>query len=126
MKITKSERETLFKKFNGKCAYCGFNLVKGWHADHIEPIGRTRKWDKDRTKLISVIDKPDRHNIENMNPACASCNINKRERSLEGFREFIAGFIVSLNRDSVQYQVAKRFDLIIENSIEVQFYFETV
>ena len=37
--MTKKERELIFNKYNGKCAYCGCELKKGWHIDHIE-IGK--------------------------------------------------------------------------------------
>ena len=41
MKLTKAQREQVRLKFGGKCAYCGCDLPERWHADHIEPIGRT-------------------------------------------------------------------------------------
>ena len=37
--MKKIERELIFNKYNGKCAYCGCELKKGWHIDHIE-IGK--------------------------------------------------------------------------------------
>lgn len=69
MKLSKEKRETLFKKYKGKCAYCGCDLKKGWHADHIEPI--VRDW------INGGCEKPENHNLENMNPSCPSCNILK-------------------------------------------------
>ena len=30
--MTKKERELIFNKYNGKCAYCGCELKKGFHA----------------------------------------------------------------------------------------------
>ncbi|KQC02082.1 HNH endonuclease [Pedobacter sp. Hv1] len=42
--MKKSDREFVFNKFGGKCAYCGNELLKGWHVDHKEPIGRRWKY----------------------------------------------------------------------------------
>ena len=41
--LTKKQREQIFNKFGGKCAYCGCELPIRWHADHIEPIYREGK-----------------------------------------------------------------------------------
>ena len=38
MNRTQKDRQILFNKYEGKCAYCGDDLKKGWHVDHIEPI----------------------------------------------------------------------------------------
>ena len=46
--MTKKDRQIVFDKYNGKCAYCGCELVKGWHVDHIEPIVRDSKWNRDK------------------------------------------------------------------------------
>lgn len=44
MAISKKDRKLVFDKCGGKCAYCGCDLVKGWHVDHIEPVGRKKKY----------------------------------------------------------------------------------
>jgi len=46
--------------------------------------------------------------------------------NLEQFRAFLSNLIVSLNRDSTQYKLAKRFGLVEEIGREVEFYFETI
>ena len=69
---------------------------------------------------------PERLHIDNQMPACPSCNLNKHSMSLENFREFILHFMVSLNRDSVIYKVAKRYGLIKETIKPIVFYFEKV
>lgn len=126
---TKKQREIIFNKFGGKCAYCGEDLVKGWHVDEIEPVRRNHKWNREKRKF--EIDKnnpmmhPERLHIDNQNPSCASCNINKHGDSLEDFRKLISGFINSLNRDSTQYKIAKRYGLIKEDIKPVVFYYET-
>jgi hypothetical protein len=146
------DRETVFNKFGGKCAYCGEELQKGWHVDEIEPVIRNRKaipagWYHKVTKehrSIFDIDKkdeyewkdrryvsdgcvyPERFNLANQMPSCASCNINKHSGTLEEFREAIMGYMKHLNGINTQYKIAKRYGLVVETNIEVKFYFETI
>ncbi len=44
--------------------------------------------------------------------------------SLEDFRKLVGGFIKSLNRDSTQYKIAKRYGFVVEVEKPVVFYFE--
>jgi hypothetical protein len=128
--MNKKDRELIKLKYNNKCAYCGCILESGWHVDEIKPVIRNHNWD--RTKRKWVIDKdkpmqyPERLHIDNQNPSCASCNINKHTMSLEEFRKSIAYFMKHLNEKSTQYKIAKRYGLITETNIEVKFYFETI
>lgn len=111
------KRRAIWDKSGGKCWYCGCDLSeKGWHADHIEPV--KRKLDG------SGMEHPERDTEENRVPACASCNLLKRSMPLESFRRIVSGFVVSLNRDSVQYKTAKRYGLVKETEHEVMFWFE--
>lgn len=114
-KLNKKQRLELFDKYSGRCAYCGDELVKGWHADHIEPIRRNG----DGTCL-----NPHNEVFDNYNPSCASCNINKHSMSLEEFRKSISMYVESLNKYTVQYKMAKKYGLVVETEKEVKFYFE--
>ena len=118
MKLNEAQRGVLSQKYNNKCAYCGCELKKGWHADHIEPI--VRNW------WNGTCEKPENENLENYNPSCASCNIQKNSYTLEQFRENIKQFVNSLNQYSTQYKFAKKYGLVKEIEIEVKFYFETL
>lgn len=151
--MNKKDRQLIFDKYNGRCAYCGCELTKGWHVDEIEPVRRKyktvhahwknketgekvpilqeimsrRDWDYVPTK--KVIDGclyPENYSITNQNPSCASCNINKHELDIEQFRKLITGFMKHLNEINTQYKIAKRYGLIIETGINVKFYFETI
>lgn len=156
--MKKADRQKIFDKYGGRCAYCGCELQKGWHVDEIEPVRRKRKWvdshwqDKVTGETVpqKEVDKyaegeiyakykwvegdwvndgyshPERLHLDNQNPACASCNINKHSDSLEDFRKMIAYFIETLNKNSVQYKIAKRYGLIQETGIDVKFFFETI
>lgn len=148
---TKKEREIIFNKYGGKCAYCGCNLEKGWHVDEIEPVRRLRTWehghwdsdlprpkrdeDTNQPGFAKWIDAryvsagalhPERFHIDNQNPSCASCNINKHSGSLEDFRNLITGFMKHLNEHSTQYKIAKRYGLVQETIKPIVFYFETL
>ena len=116
--MNKKTRDLVKSKYNNKCAYCGCELQKGWHLDHIGPI--VRNW-KNRTCENTQNEK-----LENYNPSCPSCNIQKNSYTLEQFRENIKQFVYSLNKYSTQYKFAKKYGLISENEIEVKFYFETL
>ena len=116
--MNKKTRDLVKSKYNNKCAYCGCNLQKGWHIDHLEPI--VRNWKN------GTCEKPENEKLENYNPSCPSCNIQKNSYTLEQFRENIKQFVNSLNKYSTQYKFAKKYGLISENEIEVKFYFETL
>ncbi|WP_234733946.1 hypothetical protein [Tellurirhabdus bombi] len=123
---TKKEREIIFNKFGGRCAYCGCELVKGWHVDELEPCRRNLKYDRRKRRWVpdGTYKHPERLHIDNQMPACASCNINKHSLSLEEFRKLVGGFIKSLNLYSTQYKIAKRYGFIQEIEKPVVFYFE--
>jgi len=116
--MKKSERQLIFQKYNGKCAYCGCELTKGWHVDHFEPI--VRDW------INGGCERPENECIENYMPSCASCNIMKSSEPLEAFRNKIFNFVNSLNLYSTQYKFAKRYGQIEETLKPIVFYFETV
>ncbi len=115
--MTKNDRQAVFDKYEGRCAYCGCELSKGWHADHVKPIRRS-------IKKNGKCRYPNRDSIENCMPACASCNINKHQMSIEEFRNLISGFMKHLNERNTQYKMAKRYGLVEEIDKEVRFYFE--
>jgi 5-methylcytosine-specific restriction endonuclease McrA len=128
--MSKKLRDFLFNKYNGRCAYCGDMLEKGWHIDEIEPVRRNHIYDRVKKKFVINKDNPMQHperlTIENQNPSCPSCNINKHSLSLEEFRLLIKGFTKHLNEKSTQYKIAKRYGLVQENEIDVVFYFEKI
>jgi 5-methylcytosine-specific restriction endonuclease McrA len=115
--MTKKDREAVFNKYEGRCAYCGCELSKGWHTDHLKPVRRS-------VRKNGRLRYPNRDCLENCMPACASCNINKHQMSLEDFRNLIAGFMKHLNERNTQYKIAKRYGLVVEVDKEIKFYFE--
>jgi hypothetical protein len=119
-------RKLIYNKTHGHCAYCGCQLKKCWHIDEIKPVNRIFTYNERKHKNVwtGKYEHPENLNIDNQIAACPSCNINKHGMSIESFREFIQNFIISLNRDSTQYKIAKRFKLVEETNKKVIFYFE--
>lgn len=154
--MNKRDRDIIFNKYGKRCAYCGCELNKSFHVDELLPVVRKTKYEEgywrhtvtgekivslmlipdgesrdnyQRVKPRHVFDGytyPERLNIDNQMPSCASCNINKHSESLERFRESIKGYMKHLNEHSTQYKIAKRYGLVVETDIEVKFYFETL
>lgn len=122
----KSDREIIFNKYQGHCAYCGCELEKGWHVDELIPVKRNYTYNRSKSKFVTdgTCEHPENFNIDNQMPACASCNINKHSMSLEEFRNLIQGFMKHLNEVSTQYKIAKRYGLVIEDIKPITFYFE--
>lgn len=121
MKLSK-KRQEIYNKSGGKCWYCGYDLVKGWHVDHFAAVRRNPKWAKDRG--AEDMEHPENDTEQNKVPACASCNIIKSQMGIEDFRKVIANFVCSLNLYTNQYKFAKRYGLVKETKLEVKFWFE--
>ena len=126
MKLSKAQREQLKNKFGGHCAYCGCDLSDKWHADHIEAVDRVLAWCPKRgVKSTGEMHKPHLDTIENLNPSCVPCNINKHSMSLESWRKSIAHYRdVQLLRDSTHARHLHRFGLIEIKDKPVVFFFE--
>lgn len=127
--MTKKQRQEVFDKYGGKCAYCGCELGKRWHADHLEALHRDSIYDKERRKyvLTGTCQHPENDRLENLMPSCASCNITKATCDLEAFRGYIQRTVESLNKNHyAAYKFAKRYGLIQETVKPVVFYFETL
>lgn len=109
-KLSKSDRISIYNKTNGHCAYCGCELeYKDMQVDHISPLHR------------GGIDS-----IDNMYPACRSCNHYKSTYTIDEFREQIGTWLDRLTRDSVTYKNAVRYGLVIPNPKPIVFYFEEI
>lgn len=118
--MKKEERQTVFEKFGGKCAYCGCNLPKCWHVDHIEAKFRgTNDADMERYNL-----KRGEDSAANYSPACPRCNISKGTLTIEQFRKAVSENIMMLREYSRKYRMAIDYGLISETNNSVTFYFE--
>lgn len=115
-KLTKAERQAVYDKCNGHCAYCGCELdLKDMQVDHVIP------WDlREAYKAVGK----DIDTMPNYLPACRSCNYYKDCMPVERFRANIEKFPERLMRDSVTYKNAVRFGLVEPKPHKVVFYFE--
>lgn len=109
--IKKAEREKVYLKYNGHCAYCGKNIAyKDMQVDHLIPL---EGWNEKGT-----------NDFDNLMPSCRMCNHYKRANSLEGWRRMIEEIPQKLERDSYIYRVALDYGLIKPKPRKVRFYFE--
>lgn len=108
-RLSKKERQKVYEKCRRHCAYCGCNLpYKGMQVDHMIPLynGGT-------------------DTIDNMLPACRSCNHYKSTLTPEQFRKYVSEIPKRLQRDSIPFQVGVRFG-IISTTNDVRFYYESM
>lgn len=112
-KLTKAERQTVYDKCGGHCAYCGCEIkLSEMQVDHVMPIG--------------LIYDENTESMSNYLPACRSCNHYKSSLTLDRFRFCIERFPQVLMRDSVTYKNAVRFGLVEPKPHKVVFYFEKI
>ena len=107
-RLSAKERKQVYDMYGSRCAYCGVHITfRGMQIDHIKPLG------------IGGEDA-----LENMLPACRSCNKYKHTLDVEGFREYLSGIPKRVRRDDIAFQVGERYGLVQENKVPVVFYFE--
>lgn len=125
--LTKKERQAVFDKYGGRCAYCGCELPARWHADHLLPVERELTYLRGvGLRPTGNAHRPENHCITNMMPACPPCNISKHSLSLDGWRKWLEGHVRSLNAHNTPYRLAKAYGLLVETGKSVTFYFETL
>ena len=108
--LSKAERKSVYRKYNGHCAYCGKKLeYKDMQVDHVQPVYFGGK-----------------NNFENLMPSCRSCNFYKSTYTLDKFREQLGLILGRLKRDSFIYRLALSYGMITENSDDIEFYFEKI
>ncbi len=107
MAFSKNIRQQVYAKYDGHCAYCGRKMeIEEMQVDHIHPKYHGGKND-----------------MENLNPACRSCNFRKGTMTLKRFRKEIQN-----QADGVcttfQGKMSLAYGLIRRIDIPVDFYFE--
>lgn len=116
-RLTKSERMEVFKKYNGRCAYCGEPIVYNeMQVDHLIPFRKTEGAGAREADQIE--------SMANYMPSCRSCNHYKRGASLEAFRTLIETIPDKLERDSYIYKIGCRYQNIKPEKRKIVFYFE--
>jgi 5-methylcytosine-specific restriction endonuclease McrA len=127
MRLTKKQRDAVKMKYGGRCAYCGCELSDRWHADHLVPVMRevkTVRTEKGYRLTSEKPMRPENDTIENLMPACPSCNIDKHILTIEEWRDDLQRTVNTLNSYSRAYKFARRFGLVEETGRSVSFHFE--
>ena len=112
MAFSKTTRQAVYAKYNGRCAYCGREIAyKDMQVDHFIP---KCGWNESGSDDIS-----------NLMPSCRMCNHYKRAHNLETFRRYIQEIPRKL-RENYIYKVGVVYGNVIENKKPILFYFEQV
>lgn len=117
MKLTKRQRADLKQKFGGHCAYCGELLGDNWHADHLAPIYRGYGPEHE-------IAHRGNDEIENLMPACISCNLSKSVFPLEVWRKDLMEKVERLTKYEKNFRLAVSFGQVEIVKKPVVFFFE--
>jgi 5-methylcytosine-specific restriction endonuclease McrA len=104
VKLSPSKRAKVMAKTGHRCAYCGCQSMR-MQVDHIKPIcdGGT-------------------DDLDNLLPACGSCNNYKLNMSVESMRRMIAQIPLCPNG----YKLAVGTGVVIETGKAPVFHFETL
>lgn len=104
-KLTKTERLLIFNKFNQKCAYCGSKLnYNEMTADHVVPLN------KDGTDEIN-----------NIYPACRSCNHHKGSFTVGQFKKELEKTAMKLSKSNAMFRLAVKYGLVEIKDKEIRF-----
>lgn len=127
--MSKEQRQKIFDKYNGRCAYTGKPLDDKWQVDHIEPVSYYRMF------LL----QGDANHESNLVPAMRIINHYKRAKGLGEFRIYMSTFhkrIAKLPKKTMREKTAKTkaymlevaslFGITADKPFSGKFYFETL
>jgi len=108
-------RQLVFDKYDGHCAYCGEVITIGnFQVDHIRPqFGYVKGHSKCNYDL---------NGFDNLNPACRSCNHHKKTFSIEGYRHELQMQVSRIR--STQFKRALKYGQVKITESPIVFYFE--
>lgn len=108
--MPKIDRQAVYNKFGGRCAYCGHIIeFKDMQVDHIIP------------KRSGGTD-----NMENLFPSCRTCNHYKRDNPIWLFRKWIAEIPEKLYENQYIFKVGVKYGFFDSKPREIKFYYEKV
>lgn len=104
----KIDRQEVYNKHNGHCAYCGKPItMKDMQVEHA------------LAKRNGGTDC-----IDNLMPSCRRCNHYKRAADIETFRNFLLGGLMERLMKIYIFRVALDYGMITINGWDKKFYFE--
>lgn len=134
----KINREEVFNKYCGLCAYTGKPLGDDWQVDHIIPKS-SYAWHQLVEVKIKLGINYNCNDFENLLPAIKIINHYKRSLDLEGFRKYMSNFHKrisklpknpysekTIKRKKYMLTVADLFGITIDKPFNGKFYFETI
>ncbi|MCD8401334.1 HNH endonuclease [Tenacibaculum finnmarkense] len=124
----KELRDEIFKKYDGKCAYCGDDLKK-MQVDHIIPQRNFLESivnQNDIPCFLKHLKEEDVNHIDNLNPSCATCNKFKDTFSLSNFRRELGNQLSRAKKYSSNFRFALKYNQVKETPAEIIFHFEKV
>ena len=109
----KINRQKIYEKYGGRCAYCGLSIeFKRMQVDHYWP------------QFLAHHQKElDNNRFENLMPSCHKCNNHKHGMRPETWRSELQRQVAMLRKNS-QFDRALRFNQIVVDEKPVRFYFE--
>lgn len=123
-----TEREIVYNKFYGECAYCGCKIRLNKKAsgkmlpvmqiDHFEPLQRTVDKSEEETARLEHID--------NKMPACPTCNLFKTTYDIEMFRKCLEDQLRIELANCTRFKRMLKYGLIEVVEKPVVFYFERI
>jgi len=112
----KPNRQAILEKYANRCGYCGIPItLKEMQVDHIIP----QYWIE-----CNQATKEQVYCIDNLMPACRSCNGFKDTFSLETFRSEVSEQPNRLRKYKHTFRLAERFGLISCTPKPIVFWFE--
>lgn len=120
--LSKKQREALYQKYNGRCAYCGAEIkIEEMQADHIFSIYHA---ESGRVAGYNVPTDEQLNSIDNFRPSCRACNYYKSTYDIDSFRRAIKEMLWKNLKKTFAYRMALKYGLIEEHDINIEFYFE--
>jgi 5-methylcytosine-specific restriction endonuclease McrA len=109
MAIKKSDREKIYKKYNGRCAYCGKEI--DIHQMQVDHIIAKRNGGEDT--------------FENYNPACRNCNHYKRGGGIEYLRIMLKTLHERIQQQYI-VKIGIDYGIVELKPFDGKFYFEKI
>ena len=112
--IPKAIRDKVKAKFGGRCAYCG-QMPEKLCIDHFHPVAKAH---------VLKAEGKDVNHIDNLMPACFSCNNYKMSWDIEWFRQELKCQVGRAREHSINFRLAERFGQLQPTPKPIKFYFE--
>jgi hypothetical protein len=118
----KIERQKVYDKYKGHCAYCGNEIpFKDMQIDHVYPrnFDNLHEWSEELKSQRPA----DINSYDNLMPSCRKCNFYKGTHLLEHFRE-VMKTLHEKNEKIFIVKLAIKYGIVKITPFDGLFYFE--